>query len=156
MTRTADRLGSGTDPLAVEPAPRRPLLSRLSLGHVIMILAGLLAFLLVLVVLRERGESFQIAVAAQQIDAGTQLQATDVRYASLTDADAPTQKSRQYFEMLTHRALWADGWKAVTLHPSRNAKLRIGDPDEGDVIRVRLECLGDQRGAGPTLGQPSA
>lgn len=87
MTRTADRLGSATDPLAVEPAPRRPLLSRLSLGHVIMVLAGLLAFLLVLVVLRERGETVQIAVAVDQIDAGTALQRGDVRYAALGNAD---------------------------------------------------------------------
>ena len=87
MTRTADRLGSSTDPLAVEPAPRRPLLARLSLGHVIMVLAGLLAFLLVLVVLRERGETFQIAVTAAQVDAGTALQRSDIRYATLGDAD---------------------------------------------------------------------
>ena len=87
MTRTADRLGSSTDPLVVEPAPRRPLLSRLSLGHVIMVLAGLLAFLLVLVVLRERGESIQIAVTSQQIDAGTSLQESDVRYTALGNAD---------------------------------------------------------------------
>lgn len=48
---------------------------------------------------------------------------------SLTSADAPTRKTQQYFEMFAHRAMWADGWKAVTLHPSRNAALRIADPD---------------------------
>ena len=33
------------------------------------------------------------------------------------DAKAvPTKKTSQYFEMLGHRAIWADGWKAVTFH----------------------------------------
>ena len=36
---------------------------------------------------------------------------------------APTTKERQYFEMLGHRAIWADGWKAVTAHMSREAQL---------------------------------
>lgn len=31
----------------------------------------------------------------------------------------PTHKRHQYFEMVGHRAIWADGWKAVTLHWSR-------------------------------------
>lgn len=33
------------------------------------------------------------------------------------DAAAPTKKKRQYFEMWGHRAIWADGWKAVATHP---------------------------------------
>lgn len=32
------------------------------------------------------------------------------------NADGPTRKDRQYFEMFGHRALWADGWKAVAYH----------------------------------------
>jgi arylsulfatase len=48
---------------------------------------------------------------------------------TLHDGDAPNGKTRQYFEMFAHRALWADGWKAVTLHHSQNAALRIGDPN---------------------------
>ncbi|MEZ5658783.1 MAG: arylsulfatase [Burkholderiaceae bacterium] len=47
---------------------------------------------------------------------------------SFDDARAPTRKRRQYFEMFAHRAIWADGWKAVTLHPSAGALRRIGDP----------------------------
>ncbi|MEZ5651189.1 MAG: arylsulfatase [Burkholderiaceae bacterium] len=43
------------------------------------------------------------------------------------DGGAPTRKRRQYFEMFAHRAIWADGWKAVTLHPSAGALRRIGD-----------------------------
>ena len=35
---------------------------------------------------------------------------------SIEDADAPTPKKVQYFEMLGDRGIWADGWKAVTRH----------------------------------------
>ena len=31
-------------------------------------------------------------------------------------AAVPTRKPCQYFEMLGHRGIWADGWKAVTFH----------------------------------------
>jgi Flp pilus assembly protein CpaB len=75
------------DPKVVEPVRKRPLLSRLSLGHLIMVLAGLLAFLLVLTVLRERGDTFQIAVAAVDIEGGTTLEASDIRYADVSDTD---------------------------------------------------------------------
>ncbi len=38
---------------------------------------------------------------------------------SFDDADAPNAKKRQYYEMFGNRAIWADGWKAVTLHGKR-------------------------------------
>ena len=33
---------------------------------------------------------------------------------------APNRKQRQYYEMFGNRAIWVDGWKAVTLHANRN------------------------------------
>jgi arylsulfatase A-like enzyme len=36
--------------------------------------------------------------------------------AGLRDPSAPTTKSVQYFEMLGNRAIWNNGWKAVTYH----------------------------------------
>lgn len=48
---------------------------------------------------------------------------------SLNDADAPTPKTVQYFEMLSHRAIWADGWKAVTTHWSTPFKFGFGIPE---------------------------
>jgi arylsulfatase len=39
---------------------------------------------------------------------------------------APTRRRQQYFELLGDRALWQDGWKAVTRH-------RRGTPMESDV-----------------------
>ncbi len=35
---------------------------------------------------------------------------------SFNDADAPTAKETQYYEMLGSRGIWHDGWKAVTEH----------------------------------------
>jgi arylsulfatase A-like enzyme len=42
---------------------------------------------------------------------------TSMRYAFADDAAAiPSAKAVQYFEMMGHRAIYADGWKAVTRH----------------------------------------
>ena len=35
------------------------------------------------------------------------------------NADADNVKKRQYYEMFGNRAIWVDGWKAVTLHAKR-------------------------------------
>ena len=35
------------------------------------------------------------------------------------EAEAPNAKKVQYYEMFGNRAIWADGWKAVTLHGNR-------------------------------------
>jgi len=41
----------------------------------------------------------------------------------------PTRKQMQYFEMLGHHAIWAGGWKAVTLHRSKWVNALIGEPE---------------------------
>jgi arylsulfatase len=41
---------------------------------------------------------------------------------------APTRKRVQYFEMMGHRGLWHDGWKAVTFHRSQDAARTYGIP----------------------------
>jgi arylsulfatase len=38
---------------------------------------------------------------------------------SFNDAEAPDKKKRQYYEMFGNRAIYVDGWKAVTLHANR-------------------------------------
>jgi len=38
---------------------------------------------------------------------------------SFDDPYAPNAKKRQYYEMFGNRAIWVDGWKAVTLHAKR-------------------------------------
>jgi arylsulfatase len=56
------------------------------------------------------------------------------------DADAPNRKERQYYEMFGNRAIWVDGWKAVTLHANRmpwdvNVTLPF-DQDEWELYNV--------------------
>jgi len=46
------------------------------------------------------------------------MNGTSMLYA-FNDANAPNRKHRQYYEMFGNRAMWADGWKAVTLHANR-------------------------------------
>jgi Flp pilus assembly protein CpaB len=61
--------------------------SRLSLGHVIMIVAGLAAFLLVFSLLRSRDETFLIAVANVQLRAGTSVTEDAFDFAEVGAAD---------------------------------------------------------------------
>ena len=49
------------------------------------------------------------------------------------NANAPNQKKRQYYEMFGNRAIWSDGWKAVTLHAKRMPwELNVTLPFEKD------------------------
>ena len=49
------------------------------------------------------------------------------------DPDAPNRKQRQYYEMFGNRAIWADGWKAVTLHANRMPwQINVTQPFEDD------------------------
>ena len=59
---------------------------------------------------------------------------------SFNNADAPNRKQRQYYEMFGNRAMWAEGWKAVTLHAKRmpwdiNVTLPF-DQDEWELYHV--------------------
>jgi arylsulfatase len=36
---------------------------------------------------------------------------------TIDDAAAPPPRATQYFEMMGHRGIWHEGWKAVTFHP---------------------------------------
>lgn len=66
------------------PSPRRwGLRGRLSLGHVIMIVSGLLAFLLAFSLLRTREVTFQVAVAARDIPAGSPVDSGAFRFAEI-------------------------------------------------------------------------
>jgi len=67
------------------------------------------------------------------------IDGTSMMY-SFDDADAPNRKERQYYEMFGNRAIWVDGWKAVTLHAKRmpwdvNVVLPF-DQDEWELYQV--------------------
>jgi arylsulfatase A-like enzyme len=61
------------------------------------------------------------------------MEGTSLMY-SFNKADAPNQKKRQYFEMFGNRAIWVDGWKAVSLHANRMPwDVNVVLPFEDDV-----------------------
>lgn len=63
------------DSIARLPTQRRPMSSRLSVGHVVMAVAGLLGFLLTLALLQAADETVAVAVAASDIEAGERVDA---------------------------------------------------------------------------------
>ncbi|MGB3412985.1 MAG: arylsulfatase [Microthrixaceae bacterium] len=68
----------------------------------------------------------------------TPVSGTSLKY-SFDSPDQATRKKVQYFEMMGHRGIYADGWKAVTHH-------QFGSPFENDVWELyhidadRSEC----------------
>lgn len=74
------------------PARRRPLTSRLSAGHVVMIVAALLAALLNYSALRAGDDTVRVAVAARDIPPGASVTAEALRFvdARLDDAVVAT------------------------------------------------------------------
>jgi arylsulfatase len=58
---------------------------------------------------------------------------------SFNDAIAPSRKQVQYFEMLGNRAIWHNGWKAVTYHgrlPWENKSRWSFDEDKWELYNV--------------------
>jgi arylsulfatase len=67
---------------------------------------------------------------------------------SFDDADAPNAKKVQYYEMFGNRSIWADGWKAVTLHGKRmpwdlNVTFPFED-DEWELYHVAEDFSGSE------------
>lgn len=71
--------------LGISPAPRRrrPLRTRLASGHLLMILAGVLTFVLVANALRSRDATVQVAVAAGELAPGAVVGPGSTRTATL-------------------------------------------------------------------------
>jgi arylsulfatase A-like enzyme len=64
-------------------------------------------------------EAAGVAVPAEYNGVAQQPMDGDSLIYSFDNADAPNAKQRQYYEMFGNRAIWVDGWKAVTLHANR-------------------------------------
>ncbi|OBB86920.1 arylsulfatase [Mycobacterium colombiense] len=62
------------------------------------------------------------------------LNGVSMRY-SFDDANAPTTKKRQYYAMLGTRGIWADGWKASSLHAPLGGKGHF-DQDRWELFHV--------------------
>lgn len=88
MDRTTETAGRPAAAAEGGKLPKRSPLSRLSFGHVVMISAGLLAFLLNVLIIRDGGETVEVSVAAQAIGAGSRLETGDIAYKQV-DAGGP-------------------------------------------------------------------
>lgn len=62
------------------------------------------------------------------------LNGVSMRY-SFDDANASTTKKRQYYAMLGTRGIWADGWKASSLHAPLGGKGHF-DQDKWELFHV--------------------
>jgi Flp pilus assembly protein CpaB len=96
----------GDQQVAVASPRPRPLASRLSFGHLVMIVAGLLTFVLIASVLQDRGATVTVAVAARALEPGTALGPGSVRYVEVA-ADSALGRS------LLNRAEVGEGKVAV-------------------------------------------
>jgi len=70
----------------------------------------------------------------EEIDGVTQLPMDGISMRYTFDADGETRKEHQFYEMFGNRAVWADGWKAVSLHANRMPwNVNVVAPFEDDV-----------------------
>jgi arylsulfatase len=60
-----------------------------------------------------------------------------MRY-SFDAIDAPTARKTQFYSMLGSRAIWHDGWKAVTTHPAISGWSHFND-DEWELYRTDVD-----------------
>ena len=60
-----------------------------------------------------------------------------MRY-SFDDAKAPTARQTQFYSMLGSRAIWHDGWKAVTNHPTISGWSHFND-DEWELYHTEVD-----------------
>ena len=65
------------------------------------------------------------------------LDGVSMRY-SFDDPSAPTTRTRQFYAMLGSRAIWHDGWKAVTTHPTISGWSNFND-DEWELYNTEVD-----------------
>jgi Flp pilus assembly protein CpaB len=140
------------------PSVRRKLMSRLRLGHVVMVAAALFALVLNLLVLQDNRETIEIVVAATDLGAGTtlarahlspvEIPADDALAARLVRADALDQ----WLGQLTTRSIGngepilksdllvvsaQDGLRAMSI-PIDQSQAVAGGVTAGDAVDVVL------------------
>src|SRR5215211_721646 len=67
----------------------------------------------------------------------SRLDGLSMRY-SFDDADAPTARTTQFYSMLGSRAVWHQGWKAVTTHPAISGWSNFND-DTWELYHTDLD-----------------
>jgi arylsulfatase len=72
-----------------------------------------------------------------EIDGVPQSPLEGVSFADLCrDPDAPSRRTTQYYEMFGNRALYHEGWKAVTQHPYMSEEVKSFDDDKWELYHV--------------------
>lgn len=125
-------------------SPRRSFMSRISLGHVIMIVAGLAAFLLVFSVLKTRDQTFAIATAAIELRAGTTIEESTIRYVELGASDRSALGSFLNPEQV-ERAV-AEGWIVTRTVPAGDPVRLTDFRTEADPSELRAMSVPIDRG----------
>lgn len=78
--------------------------------------------------------------APAEIDGVAQSPLEGISFAAIcADADAPPQRTTQYYEMFGNRALYHDGWKAVTQHPYMSEEAKSFDDDSWELYHVAVD-----------------
>jgi len=57
---------------------------------------------------------------------------------SFEESDAPSTRTTQFYSMLGSRAIWHDGWKAVTNHPTIAGWSHFND-DEWELYHTQVD-----------------
>jgi arylsulfatase A-like enzyme len=72
-----------------------------------------------------------------EIDGVAQTPVEGISFAEICrDGSAPTRRTTQYYEMFGNRALYHEGWKAVTQHPYMSEEIKSFDDDEWELYHV--------------------
>jgi arylsulfatase A-like enzyme len=72
-----------------------------------------------------------------EIDGVAQSPLEGISFADICrDANSPTRRTTQYYEMFGNRALYHEGWKAVTQHPYMSEEIKSFDDDEWELYHV--------------------
>ena len=67
----------------------------------------------------------------------SQFDGVSMRY-SFDDAEAPGQRATQFYSMLGSRAVWHEGWKAITTHPTLSGWSHFSD-DEWELYHTETD-----------------
>ncbi len=147
MVDTVTQAGNKSPRRTLTRGGRSPF-SRLSLGHVVMIAAGLLSLLLNVLVLRQPGDLVSVPVAGRAIVAGSRLAQADISLRSVEAVGPFIERAVSVGDLPN---LWGE---VVVRDVDQGAPLMEGDikprSAPGDLRAMRIPVSGD-RTAGANL-----
>jgi len=128
----------------VPVAARRHIMSRFNLGHVIMIVAGLAAFVLVFSLLRTRDQAFAVATAATELRAGATVEEGMFQYVELGAVDRDILGTFLSPEQVVRAA--AERWVVTRMVPAGDPVRLTDFRTEADPSDLRAMSIPIDRG----------